>query len=106
MKKDKTELPVIGRRFEVDFGDISYELHFINETQLHYKALGDVKEEATVEVERIRLRRNLYLVSWQEGDKTTVTHVQDFKNMAIYSNITTAGNELIRLRGTVKELNS
>lgn len=104
MKNEKDEVRVIGQRFEVDFGDASYRLHFIDETQLHYKGLGGLLEEATVEIQRTRLRQNLYLVTWQEEDKTTVTHVQDFKNMVIYSNITATDNIFIRLQGTVKAI--
>ncbi|PRY11888.1 hypothetical protein CLV24_10913 [Pontibacter ummariensis] len=104
MKYNKTECPIIGHKYEVDFGNVVYHLHFIDDKQMHYKAVGNAQEEGTVKVQRTMLRHNLYLVSWQESDKTTVTHVQDFQNMVIYSNITTSENDFIYTRGNLKAL--
>jgi hypothetical protein len=34
------------------------------------------------------VRDQLFLVTWQEGDKMTVVHLEDYKNNVIITNIT------------------
>jgi hypothetical protein len=42
------------------------------------------------------------MVTWQEGDKTTVTHVEDYQNGTLFTNITTADGQFFNLKGTLK----
>lgn len=47
------------------------------------------------------------MVTWVEGDKTTVFHVEDYGNMVFYSNITDGGegHEFLKFKGTVTQVN-
>ncbi len=44
------------------------------------------------------------MVCWQEADKTTVVHVQDFENGIIHTNVTVPNGVFILHSGTLKEV--
>jgi hypothetical protein len=88
------KFPAVGHRYLVDFQAFRVELYFESETKLTYTEVrpdgshGD-SEPVTITVEPIR--DQLFLVTWQEGDKTTVVHLEDYKNNTIITNITGPG---------------
>ncbi|WP_434212937.1 MoaF-related domain-containing protein [[Pseudomonas] boreopolis] len=83
--------PAAGHVYRVDFGggnafDIAFdasrpEMTF---TRLH---APDAGARETIRFTHRKLRDGLYLVYWQEADRTTVVHVEDFANGLIYTNI-------------------
>ena len=83
--------PAEGHTSHVDFGggnasEIAFGHHFdMTFTKPEEPRKGQVE---TIHYTRKKLRENLYMVYWQEQDKTTVVHVEDFANEQIYSNIT------------------
>jgi hypothetical protein len=46
------------------------------------------------------------MVSWQEADKTTVVHVEDFKNGIVHTNVTGPNGIFLRRSGTWKRVHS
>ena len=56
----------------------------------------------TIKVEPIT--EDIFLVTWQESDKTTVVHIEDYNRMAIVTNITGPDLSFSQFRGTVRKL--
>jgi hypothetical protein len=56
----------------------------------------------TVEIDLKKIRDGVYLNSWTEASGATVTHVEDFANATLYSNVTVDGT-LHNLVGTITE---
>jgi hypothetical protein len=83
--------PGVGHRYLVDFQDFRVELFFASETSLTYTGVkpdGSHGQSETVSIKIEPVRDQLFLVTWQEADKTTVVHLEDFKNNTIVTHIT------------------
>lgn len=98
-----TPIPVIGHSFKVDFGTYVFKLDFLSETQMTFTELKgpDVGLTETVTITRVEIRPNVFMVYWQEKDKTTVTHMEDFAKGIVYTDITSPGNVFTNLHGTL-----
>jgi molybdenum cofactor biosynthesis MoaF-like protein len=97
------EFPAVGHRYLVDFVAFRVELYFSSTTSLTYTGVAPDgtrggSETVTIRVERIR--GNLFLVTWQEADKTTVVHVEDYRRNTIITNITNPDNSFDQFHGT------
>ena len=102
------KVPVIGHRFLFDFGDANrYAMYFMAPDKLEVTIVADpgyAKGTVNVfDIARTELRPDLYLVTWVEpATGNTVTHVQDFANDVVYTNITDlASKKFWNLRGTI-----
>ncbi len=102
------KVAVIGHRFLFDFGDANrYEMYFVSDDKLEVTIVADPGyPTGTVnefDITRTELRPDLYLVTWVEPSTgNTVTHVQDFANEVVYTNITDlASKHFWNLRGTI-----
>lgn len=90
-QSDAGTLPAAGHTYRVDFGGgNAFEIAFGHNADMTFTKL---QEPNKGQVEKIhythkQLRDGLYMVYWQEKDKTTVVHVEDFANGQVYSNIT------------------
>ena len=83
--------PGTGHRYLVDFVRFRVELYFESETKLTYNGIkpdGSRGDSETVSITVEPIRDQLFLVTWQEKDGTTVVHLEDYKNNAIVTNIT------------------
>lgn len=96
-------IPVIGHSFKADFGDFVFRIDFMSETQLKFTTIkGDsIGYVETVQITRKEIRPNVFLVYWQEVSKTTVSHIEDFTNGIVYTNITLPDNTFRNLKGTL-----
>ncbi|MGP4005670.1 MoaF-related domain-containing protein [Streptomyces sp. 4N124] len=56
----------------------------------------------TVALNLQEIREGVYLNSWTEASGVTVTHLEDFENGKLYSNVTVDG-KLYYFIGTIKE---
>ncbi len=89
--------PGVGHRYRVDFGAFRVELHFISETSMTYAGIGpdgkpaDTPTQVTITIRPIR--DQLFLVTWQEANSTTVVHLEDYKENTIVTHITSPGDE-------------
>ena len=50
------------------------------------------------------IRRQVFMVTWTEADKTTVTHVEDFERGKVHTNITLPDHTFLNLSGTWSRL--
>jgi hypothetical protein len=85
------EFPAVGHRYLVDFRAFRVELFFHSETSLTWTGIKPDGNPGDSETELISvkpLREGLFLVTWQESDKTTVVHIEDYVNNRIITNIT------------------
>jgi hypothetical protein len=94
--------PGVGNRYLVDFHRFKVELHFTSLTSLTYTSVAPdgtrgTSETVVISVEEIR--SNLFLVTWQEADKTTVVHVEDYDKRTIVTNITNPNNTFDQFHG-------
>ena len=101
------KFPAVGHRYFVDFKAFQVQLYFASETSLTYTDVNpdgslDGSETVTIKVETIG--DELFLVTWQESDKTTVVHVEDYKHHTIITNITNPDLSFDQFHGTFKKL--
>ena len=63
-----SEIQVIGNKFRADFGQYVFELNFESETELGFRYLkgGENDDVEKVSINKVEIRPNVYMVSWQE----------------------------------------
>ncbi|KTE92412.1 hypothetical protein AT727_19700 [Desulfitobacterium hafniense] len=98
-------IPVIGHKFLAEYGMFTAELYFESETNLTFTILefpnspNSVGHIEKVEIVRTEIRPNVYMVTWQESTRVTVTDIEDFENGIVYTNSTTPEMQFILLQG-------
>lgn len=83
--------PAVGRTYRVDFGGgNAFDIEFGHDSDMTFTKLQPPNQGMveTIHYTHRQLRDGLYMVYWQEKDKTTVVHVEDFEKGIVYSNIT------------------
>jgi len=96
--------PGIGHRYLVDFKAFRVQLYFASDTSLTYTGVkpdGSLGGSETVKIAVESIRDDLFLVTWQESDKTTVVHIEDYKQNTIVTNITNPDNTFEQFHGTM-----
>lgn len=104
-----TNFPAVGQRYFVDFQAFQVELDFASETSLTYFNLdqnGNKVGSQTVTTKIEPITDGIFLVTWQESDKTTVVHIEDYNRMTIVTNITGPDLSFSQFHGTVRLLSS
>ena len=99
--------PAVGRRYIVDFKAFRVQLYFESLTSLTYvgvKPDGSLGGSETVTIKVETIGDDLFLVTWQESDKTTVVHVEDYKHHTIITNITNPDLTFDQYHGTFAEI--
>ncbi len=101
-----THFPAVGHVYEVNFGSWVHHLHFESETVMTLTTAGGPVRgtSETVQIAVTPIRPGVFLTSWQEKDKTTVVHVEDYKNSIVHTHITERSGAFIRRSGTLKKL--
>ncbi len=102
-----TNFPAVGHRYLVNFVAFRIELYFSSSTSLTYTGVRPdgtrgASETVTIRVEAIG--DMLFLVTWQEADKATVVHVEDYAKNTIITNTTDPDNSFDQYHGTFTEL--
>lgn len=88
----------------VDFGNWKTELAFASDTSLTYTGIrndGSRGSSETVTITVAPVRDLLFLVTWQESDKTTVVHLEDYRENHIVTHITSPDGSFSIFRGTM-----
>ena len=83
--------PGAGQRYLVDFVAFRVILSFDEGSSLTYSVVnsnGSVGQTETVEFSWELVAPDVALVTWQEKDKTTVVHIEDYGQYKIVTNIT------------------
>ena len=95
--------PAVGRRLLVIFPTFRAELNIHSASSLTWFLLnadGSKGRSETVNVRIQPLTGQVFLVTWQEANKTTVVQVQDFDRGAIFTNITRPDGTFLQSTGT------
>lgn len=92
----------IGKSFLFEYEHFTVRDSFTAD-KIHFDMLtgelAGLKGEAAYHA--VELREGLYLITWQEADGSTVTHVDDFINGISYSNFTDAKLNLWQMKGRI-----
>jgi molybdenum cofactor biosynthesis MoaF-like protein len=101
-----THFPAVGHVYEANFGSWVHYLHFQSETTMTLtNAEGPFKGYIeAIQIMVIPIRPGVFLTSWQERDKTTVVHIEDYENGLVHTNVTQRNGTLIRRSGTLKQV--
>jgi hypothetical protein len=102
------QYPALGNSYVANFGEFAWHLDFDADGQtLTFNPIdpkqADLAGESgsqTVTYTAVPIRDGVFMVYWQEARGTTVTHVQDFENQRVHTNITTRDDTFINLPGT------
>ncbi len=107
-EEGQMNVQVIGNSFIANFGSpYIFKLNFESETAMSFVQVdvdGNAVKDAlqgSVDITRVEIRPNVYMVYWTEpfNNDTTVTHVQDFENGHVWTNISTPGSPFVNLNG-------
>jgi hypothetical protein len=83
--------PAIGRRLQATFPGFRAELHIQSTSSMSFilrsAGSGDGRSE-TVKLRIQPIAAHVFLVAWQEANKTTVVQVHDFARNTILTNVT------------------
>lgn len=99
--------PGVGHRYLVDFDTWKTQLEFHSETSLTYTGIktdGSLGASETVTIAIATIRDSLFLVTWQESDKTTVVHLEDYREYRIVTHITGPDGSFAIYRGTISQI--
>jgi hypothetical protein len=101
-----THFPAVGHVYEANFGNWVFHLHFASDTVM---TLTNPKgpfngATETVQISVTPIRPGVYMICWQEADKTTVVHIHDYENGIVYTRVTEPNAVFIRRRGTLVQL--
>lgn len=96
----------IGHTYVFDIGVAEIEQHYHSAERMHYKVLTGPRAgaEETITIDIKLIRPSVFLVSWQEGDRTTVVHVEDFDAGVFYSNVTLPDATFRRFTGKMRRV--
>ncbi|NCD69669.1 MoaF-related domain-containing protein [Mucilaginibacter agri] len=101
-------MDIIGNKYLVTFGMAKATLNFDSETSLTFNIIEKEGQKQniteTVAIKLTELRPQLYLVTWQEENGTTVTQVQDYENETVYSNWTASCGLFTNIKGTIQKV--
>ena len=95
--------PAVGRRLLVTFPAFRAELNIHSASSLTWFLLnadGSKGRSETVNVRIQPVAGRVFLVTWQEANKTTVVQVQDFDRGEIFTNITRPDGTFLQSKGT------
>lgn len=101
-KNPDNSVQVIGNKFIADFGQDRFLLDFLSDSKLKIEVLQGTGNNRIVDMQRTLFRPDVYLVTWQENDHSTVTHLQDFAQEIVYSHVTMPDHTFYHHKGTLK----
>ncbi len=99
---------MIGRTYRFDMGWLKVRFTFESASQGSFVVeegggLAPNGHAETVALDLKEIREGVYLNSWTEASGATVTHVEDFANATVHSNVTVDGT-LYTFVGTITEV--
>lgn len=103
----RSPYPAIGHKVEADFGTFKFILDFKNNKEMSFTGVsGNVKGNTdTVRYTAVEVAKNIFMVYWHEPKLgSNVTHIQDYNQNIIYTNIAEPNGSFTHLKGTLKIL--
>ena len=95
------EFKPAGHQYDVDFGVFKTHLNFISDKVLTFP--GTDGKPATVKIHPVKIRDNVYLVTWEEDNGSKVIHLEDFENNVIFTNVAFPDGTFLRLQGKITQ---
>lgn len=98
--------PFAGKTFEVRYqGLTAINAYASDGTHMRYEITEGALSGAHGEVEYAwkEVASQVFAIVWQEVDRSTVVHVDDFGKGVSLSYFTTPKNELVRFEGSLRE---
>ncbi|MFT3906663.1 MAG: hypothetical protein QM718_10195 [Steroidobacteraceae bacterium] len=94
----------VGETWIFDIGVAEIEHRFVAPGQLHYHVLSGPRRgsEETVPLDVQAIRPGVFLTSWQEQDRTTVVHLEDFERGEFFSHVSFSDGRFIRHHGRMR----
>ena len=102
-----TLFPMAGRRFEVDYGGLVAENAYAEDgIHMRYEITEGDFAGAVGEVAYTwqHVAGEIYAISWQEADRATVVHLDDFAGGTSRSFFTAPSLDFYRLEGSLRAL--
>ncbi len=99
---------IFGSVFEAIFADKTFRLCYKDDdggnatltlTEIRGPKAGN---KLLLPVKIFELRPKLYMVTWQEPNKETVTEIEDYENGFLYANITSPKDKFFTLKAELK----
>lgn len=102
----QTAFPGIGHTFVVDFGDYAVDLRFESDTRMSHTQIRGPEHgrSESVDIGVAEIRPDVWLVSWQETDRTSVVQIEDFEQGLVRMIVTGPDLRLVRSEGTMKRV--
>lgn len=99
---------LVGEKYRFDLGQLKIDYQFDSETQATFVVVdgGGLAPDGhteTVTIDLKQIRDGVFLSSWTEASGATISHVEDFENGTLYSNLTMNGT-LYNFVGTIEKL--
>lgn len=101
--EEESGFPAVGDNYEVNFDGGSYQIRFESGSMVMVTDLAQ-KTSEPVQVATTEIRSGVFMISWQEANKTTVVWVLDLENGIVYANTLQADGTFLRSKGTLKRL--
>jgi hypothetical protein len=98
------DFPGTGHKFIADLKKFRFEQSYTSASSLTYTALnpdGSRGASSTVSVRAQEVANSVFMITWQEADKTTVVQIHDYGKHIIYSNLTFPDGTFVQLEGTL-----
>lgn len=94
-------------RLEVKMNSITLQMFFETESKMTFTIIdGGEKIESgyteTAKTKIIKLRTNLFLITWKEISGAAISQVQYLENELVYTNITMPNGKFYQTKGTIK----
>lgn len=90
----------IGLKVEVSYPDFKVDVTLLSDSQLKLEIReGPFARIETVDIYVIPLGNSIFAVSWREKDGATVTNVQDYDRLRVYSCTTLPDGRFLRRAG-------
>lgn len=104
-----TNYPAVGHVYEAKFGDLAYHLDFKADGKtMEFSSVGTAAPVAepvvAVTYTATEVAPQVFMVTWDEPDGSTVTHVEDFGQEIVYTNITLPDHQFLNYKGSFKLL--
>lgn len=96
--------PAIGHVYQADYRERAYRVAFDTDGKTLRWAQEPVadfdRDSVTETYKQVPVRPGVFMVTWQEADGITVTHVEDFENGIVHAAITLPDHTFLNLKGT------
>lgn len=94
----------VGERWVFDIGIAEIEHYYVSAVEMRYRILTGARagETGSVSLDVVPIGDRVFFVSWQEHDRSTVVHLEDFSKGTFVSCYTSPNAEFHRTHGRMR----